>query len=441
MRKLTLIAVTALSLTACQHETLADSTTPFEMQSASAEYVTASALPVTAVSGDITTDTTWSGVVELDGIVSVKGGATLTIQPGTFIKAKPNSTNTPTGVLVITKTGKINATGTATQPIIFTSYRLLDGNETTTAAPGDFGGVVMLGDATTNKPATTEIEGLTGADYQYGGTNDSHNGGTLKYVRIEFGGFDLLAPNSGNEINGLTLGGVGNGTTLDHIQVSYGKDDSFEFFGGTVNASNLVSFAPDDDNFDFDFGYSGTITCALALADYNSTHSQSGGSPDSNGIELDNDGTGSSASPFTHPVINNLTIVGANSALNGALYENAVHVRRNGKLTLNDAVVTGYPVGVLLETVSGAAVNLADLTFTNVQAYAHNSTTGLNYAFASRVGSTTTPNLVVPGGTVGTLTGGMTQPFFNGSPAWNVSPRNCGDFKGTWTKYNFSIVQ
>ncbi|MDC8103472.1 hypothetical protein ACNFU2_01025 [Chryseobacterium sp. PTM-20240506] len=438
MRKLTLIAVTALSLTACrENDSLSDSS-KFEMQSASAEYLTASALPVTTVSGAITTNTTWSGVVEIDGIVTVKGGATLTIQPGTFIKAKPNTTNTPTGVLVIAKTGKINATGTASQPIIFTSYRLLDGDEDTTATPGDFGGVIMLGDAPTNKPTTTVIEGLTGADYQYGGTNAAHNGGTIKYARIEFGGFDLFAPNSGNEINGLTLGGVGNGTTLDHIQVSYGKDDSFEFFGGTVNASNLVSFAPDDDNFDFDFGYTGTITCALALADYNSTHSQSGGVSDTNGIELDNDGTGSTASPFTRPTVKNLTIVGAKSPLKGGLYENAIHVRRNGKLNLDNATVTGYPIGILLETQSSAPVNLADLSFTGVQAH------GFTFATASKIG-TTTAALTIPGVTTSTSNPanlwGMSQPFFNEATAWNVSPRNCGDFQGTWTKYNFSIVQ
>src|ERR1700750_3087668 len=144
MKKLTLIAIAALSLTACQNDNLADSSTPFEMKPASAEYLTASSLPVTTVSGDITSSTTWSGVVELDGIVTVKNGATLTIQPGTFIKAKPNTSNTATGVLVISKTGKINATGTESQPIIFTSYKLLDGDENTTAAPGDFGGVIIL---------------------------------------------------------------------------------------------------------------------------------------------------------------------------------------------------------------------------------------------------------------------------------------------------------
>ncbi|MGG5211100.1 hypothetical protein ACQWU4_19435 [Chryseobacterium sp. MIQD13] len=432
MKRLTLIAAAALSLTACQNDHLADSSTPFEMQSASAEYITASALPVTSVSGNITANTTWSGVIELDGIVTVKNGATLTIQPGTFIKAKPKTTNTATGVLVISKTGKINATGTESQPIIFTSYKLLDGNEDTTAAPGDFGGVIILGDAPTNTPSTKTIEGLTGEDFFYGGSNSAHNGGTLKYVRIEFAGFDLLAPNSGNEINGLTLGGVGNGTTLDHIQVSYGKDDSFEFFGGTVNASNLVSFAADDDNFDFDNGYTGTITCALALADYNSTHSLSGSSPDSNGIELDNNAEGTSTPLITNPVINNLTIIGAKNGIagQGSAYENGIHIRRSGKLTLNDAVVTGYPVGIKVE---GTGSELSS---------ASNFSTIKVHGFTTSVTGTGTASIPAANLLTGTTASawGLSQPFFNDGP-WNVSPRNCGNFQGAWTKYNFSIQE
>ncbi|WP_312509738.1 hypothetical protein [Chryseobacterium culicis] len=430
MKRLTLIAVAALSLTACQHDQLADSSSPFDMKSTSAEYLTASALPVTSVSGAITTNTTWSGVVELDGVVTVKDGATLTIQPGTFIKAKPNTSNTATGVLVIAKTGKINAAGTEAQPIIFTSYKLLDGNEDTTAAPGDFGGVIILGDAPTNTPFTKTIEGLSGPDFYYGGTNASHNGGTLKYVRIEFAGYDLLAPNSGNEINGLTLGGVGNGTTLDHIQVSFGKDDSFEFFGGTVNASNLVSFAADDDNFDFDNGYTGTITCALALADYNSTHSLSGSSPDSNGIELDNNADGSSTSLLTHPVINNLTIIGTKNSTQGALYENGIHIRRHGRLTLNNAVVTGYPVGIKVEG-TGSELSSAS-AYNTIQIHGFN-------ASVTGTGTAGIPAANLLTGTPASLWG-MSQPFFN-EGSWNVSPRNCGNFQGLWTKYNFTIVE
>ncbi|MFP9097942.1 hypothetical protein ACLI09_02715 [Flavobacterium sp. RHBU_24] len=439
MKNLIFVALAALSLTACSENETDSNVSSFSMQSASADYASQCSKPVQTVSGNINaTNNHWTAgtIWEIDGIVNVQSGITLTIDAGTYIKAKPRTDNTATGVLVVQKGGTLNANGTATAPVVFTSYKLLDCNAATTAAPGDFGGIVILGDAPTNQPTTTTIEGLSGALYTYGGANAAHNGGSLTYVRIEFAGYDLLAPNSGNEINGLTLGGVGSGTVLNHIQVSYGKDDSFEFFGGTVNASNLVSFAADDDNFDFDNGYVGTITCALALADFNSTHSQSGGNPDSNGIELDNNSTGSTVTPITNPVINNLTIVGARNSAQGALYENAIHVRRNGKLTLNDAITTGYTVGILNETVSGAAVNPADLSFTNVSAH------GFTFATASKIGSTTAA-LTISGVTATSTTSpatawGMTQPFFNvTSTPWNVTPRNCGDFKGTWTNYSF----
>ncbi|REC59841.1 hypothetical protein DRF65_24250 [Chryseobacterium pennae] len=433
MKRLTLIAVAALSLTACQNDHLADSSTPFEMKSTSAEYLTASALPVTKVSGPITSNTTWSGVIEIDGTVAVKDGATLTIQPGTFIKAKPNAIGEGSGILVITKTGKINATGTESQPIVFTSYRLLDGDEDTTATSGDFGGVILLGDAPTNVPFTTTVEGLptNNPEFYFGGTISGHNAGIMKYVRIEFAGYDFVGANSGNEVNALTLAGVGNGTTLDHIQVSYGQDDSFEFFGGTVNASNLISFAAEDDNFDFDNGYTGTITCALSLADYNSSHTVSGGSPDSNGIELDNNATGTATALITNPVINNLTIIGAKfgNAGQGAAYENGIHIRRYGKLTLNNAVVTGYPVGIKVEN-PGSELSSAS-NFASIQV--HGFTTS-----ATGAGTTGIPTANLLTGSTAALWG-MSQPFFN-EGSWNVSPRNCGNFQGNWTKYNFAIV-
>ncbi len=435
MKKLTLIAAAALSLTACQNESLADSSSNFDMKSTSAEYITASSLPVTTVSGPITTNTTWSGVIEIDGTVAVKNGATLTIQPGTFIKAKPNAIGEGSGILVVTKTGKINATGTESQPIIFTSYRLLDGNEDTTAVPGDFGGVVILGDAPTNVPTTTTVEGLTGSDYYFGGSNAAHNAGILKYVRIEFAGYDFVGANSGNEVNALTLAGVGNGTSLDHIQVSYGQDDSFEFFGGTVNATNLVSFAAEDDNFDFDNGYTGTITCALSLADTNSSHTTSGGVSDTNGIELDNNASGSSTALLTHPVINNLTIVGPStnvlSSVSGVgpAYENGIHIRRNGRLTLNDAVITGYPTGIRVEG-TGSELSSASV-YSSIKV--HGFTTAVTGAGTSGIPAA---NLMT--GSSAALFG-MSQPFFNNG-GWNVSPRNCGNFQGIWTKYDFSVI-
>ena len=344
----------ALAVTSCQNDdSSADSS--FSMKAAGADY---SGYPATVqtVSGDITTNTTWTSdkVWEISGVVRVKSGATLTIQAGTFIKAKPLAAGVATGALVITKTGKINAQGTANAPIIFTSYNLLDGNATTTATPGDFAGIVVLGDDQVNNGLTTNvIEGLGDqpnvSDFYYGGSNAAHNAGTISYVRIEFAGRIL---DDGIEINGLTFGGVGVNTTVNHVQVSYGRDDSFEFFGGRVNASYLVSFAPDDDNFDFDLGYTGTITKAIAIADSNSTHSLSGGNPDSNGIELDNNAGGTTTTLITRPVISQLSIIGVSSATTANLYENAIHVRRLGQISLSNVTVTGYNRGINWETPS-----------------------------------------------------------------------------------------
>lgn len=437
MKQLLFAAMAALSLAACrQNDNFADSESSFGMEATSADYTAECSKPVQTVSGNVGSSTapiSWTNdkIWEIDGIVNVPSGVTLTIQEGTFIKAKPKTDGSATGVLVVQKGGKLNAIGTATQPIVFTSYKLLDCNASTIAAPKDFGGVVILGDAPTNMPVTTTIEGLSGSQYSYGGTNEFHNGGTLKYVRIEFAGYELPTEiGAGNEINGLTLGGVGKDTTLENIQVSYGADDAFEFFGGNVKASNLIAFAQDDDGFDFDHGYTGTITCALALADFNSSHSLSGSSPDSNGIELDGKNTGYNGMDLTHPTINNLTIVGTKAAAKGVLYENGIHVRKAGRLTLNDAVITGYPVGVLVESPS----TVADLLFTNVKVH------GFTYATAEKITAGTNP-VTVPGVVSAIVsdpaqTFGMTQPFFN-EGAWNVSPRNCGNFKGSWTKYTF----
>jgi hypothetical protein len=360
MKKFFMFAIVALLVSSCQNDdSSADSS--FSMKAAGADY-TGYPATVQTVSGDITTNTTWTSdkVWEINGVVRVKSGATLTIQAGTYIKAKPLAAGVATGVLVITKTGKINAQGTVNAPIIFTSYNLLDGVAGTTATPGDFGGLVILGDDQVNNGSVTNIiEGLGDqpnvSDFFYGGSNASHNAGTISYVRVEFAG-RILDAATGVEINGVTFGGVGALTTVNHVQVSYGRDDSFEFFGGRVNATHLVSFAPDDDNFDFDLGYTGSITKAIALADINSTHSTSGTAPnlvpDSNGIELDNNAGGTSTTIITRPVISQLSIIGVSSATAANSYENGIHVRRLGQISLTDATVTGYNRGINWETPS-----------------------------------------------------------------------------------------
>ncbi|TDO73241.1 hypothetical protein EV143_106183 [Flavobacterium chryseum] len=438
MKKFFLCAMIALAVSSCQNDdSSADSS--FSMKSASADY---SGYPTTVqtVSGDITTNTTWTSdkVWEIDGVVRVKGGAKLTIEAGTFVKAKPLALGVATGVLVITKTGTVDVQGTVNAPVIFTSYNLLDGNDATGATPGDFGGFVILGDAAVNNGSTTNIiEGLGDqpnvSDFYYGGSNNAHDGGDVNYLRIEFAG-RILDALTGVEINGLTLGGVGSGTVIDHVQVSYGRDDSFEFFGGTVSASHLVSLASDDDNFDFDLGYTGTITKAIAIADSNSTHSLSGTAPnqvpDSNGIELDNNATGtvSNTGVITRPVLNQLSIIGVSSTTVADLYENAIHVRRLGQITLIDATVTGYNTGVRYEAPSTQAsssyLRVSIHGFDNVALPAGTTFSGLGTSI-----STANP----------APKWGLTQPFFNDGVLDFTG--NTGAFRtealwtNTWTKF------
>lgn len=431
MKKLFMFAMVALAVSSCQNDDASSTDSSFSMKASGADY---SGYPATVqtVSGDITTNTTWTNdkVWEIEGVVRVKSGATLTIQAGTFIKAKPLGTGVATGVLVITKTGKIDAQGTATAPVIFTSYNLLDGSATT-ATPGDFGGVVILGDAVVNNGLDTNIiEGLGDqsnlSDFYYGGSNNAHNGGSLNYVRIEFAG-RIITTLTDVEINGLTFGGVGSGTVVDHVQVSYGRDDSFEFFGGTVNASHLVSFAADDDNFDFDLGYTGTITKAIAIADSNSTHSLSGGNPDSNGIELDNNAGGTSTTIITRPVLNQLSIIGVSSTTVADAYENAIHVRRLGQISLTDATVTGYNKGINWESPSLPGGS----SWTGISVHGFDNT-----AFPAG----TSLGLSTPISTSNPATAwGLTQPFFNNGTL-NFTGTT-GAFKteanwtNTWTKF------
>jgi len=209
----------------------------------------------TTLSGSINTTTTLTSdkVWTLKGYVYVTDGAKLIIQPGTTIISDISEK----GALCIERGSQIFAEGTSSKPIVFTSGKPI-GERT----PGDWGGIVILGRAKTNRSSEPIIEG--GIGRPFGGTNDSDNSGVLKYVRIEYAGIAAM-PNS--EINALTLGGVGNGTIIENVQTIYANDDAFEFFGGTVNGKNLYAYATADDDFDFDFGYTGTITNGVAKRD------------------------------------------------------------------------------------------------------------------------------------------------------------------------------
>lgn len=290
------------------------------------------------VTSNILTNKTWfrGNTYILNGFIYVKNGATLTIQSGTIIKGDKASK----GTLIITRGSQLIANGTVTQPIVFTSNQPVGSK-----APGDWGGIIILGNAHVNTPSGTAIieGGFTAPDGEYGGggsPNDNESSGSLKYIRIEYPGIPFQ-PN--NEINGITFGGVGRGTVVDHIQVSYSGDDAFEWFGGTVNAKWLVAYRSIDDDFDTDFGYNGKVQFAVGLRDPNIADASL-----SNGWESDNDATGSGNSPITQAWFSNVTIIGGNPTAN-ANYNACARLRRNTQQSLYNCVMMGYPAGLHID--------------------------------------------------------------------------------------------
>jgi len=277
------------------------------------------------VKGTITTSTTWKATNKyvLEGFVYVDNNAILTIEPGTIIKGDKLTK----GSLIIKRGAKIMAEGTADKPIVFTSS-VAKGSRNY----GDWGGVILLGKAPVNRaPATIEGENVS----EFGGTDAADNSGVMKYVRIEFAGISF---ETDKEINGLTFGGVGSGTTIDYIQTSYTGDDAFEWFGGTVNAKHLISYRTLDDDFDTDWGYSGNVQYGMALRDPAVADQCS--CSDSNGFESDNDSNSSTATPQTSAKFSNISIFIAPGTVN-AKYRSAFRIRRNSAVSIYNSVVSG----------------------------------------------------------------------------------------------------
>lgn len=299
----------------------------------------------------------------LHGLYYVQPGVTLTIPAGTVIQGVPAAT------LVVKPGSTIMAEGTPSRPIIFTSSKAPGSR-----LSGDWGGVVILGFARVNQ-TNPIIEGGIVAEGTYGGTNDNDNSGVFKYVRIEYPGYRFAL---NNEINGLTLGGVGRGTEIHHIQVSYADDDSYECFGGTVDLHHVVAFGGTDDDFDTDFGYRGKVQFAFALRDPN----QWDPTGESNSFESDNDGTGTSAWPQTAPVYSNVTSVGPLYVQDplpvGHRYQHAALVRRNSRTSILNSVIAGFPRGISLRNLSVTKAQQDTLRFEN------NEVTG-NYQYATNM--------------------------------------------------------
>jgi hypothetical protein len=312
----------------------------------------------TILNGNITTTTTLTSdkTWTLKGYVYVTDGAKLIIQPGTTIV----SDIAEKGALIIERGAQILAEGTATKPIVFTSGKIVGER-----SPGDWGGVVILGKATTNRTSEPTIEG--GIGRPYGGTNDLDNSGIVKYVRIEYAGIAAM-PNS--EINALTLGAVGSGTIIENVQTIYANDDAFEFFGGTVNAKNLYAYATADDDFDFDFGYRGSVSYSVSKRDPQFVDAGDAG----NGVECDNDGTGTTAAPFTHPKLDNMILVGPFDVASLANHNLGLRWRRATQFTMTNSKIIGYQKGGFSiesnETAQAYKDGISKFQNNEIQAYA-----------------------------------------------------------------------
>ena len=308
----------------------------------------------TVLSGKINTDRTLrsGSTYTLKGIVYVVDGAKLTIEAGVTILGEKSSR----GTLVITRGCQVLANGTEAKPIIFTS-------DATTPQRGDWGGLVICGRARTNNSfngvqGVGEVEGgVNNAEGLglYGGADDNDNSGILKYVRIEYAGYAYLPD---KELNGITFCAVGRGTVVDHVQVSYANDDSFEWFGGTVDCKYIIAYKGLDDDFDTDNGYSGRVQFAIGFRD--SLVADISGS---NGFESDNDAGGGNYAGFpqTSPVFSNVTLIGPRASLNNignSNFKRGLHLRRNTALSLLNSVIIGWPTGLLIDASTGTPTDL-----------------------------------------------------------------------------------
>jgi hypothetical protein len=302
------------------------------------DYPTTSAV----LSGVISTNTvlTRKSTYLLKGFVYVTNNSTLYIEPGTIIRGDKDSR----AVLVICKGSKIRAIGTETDPIIFTSNQPKGLRN-----PGDWGGIIILGNAGTNNESGSSIaEGIANPELgAFGGGDPDDNSGIMKYVRIEFPGFKYI--NNEKEHNGLTLCAVGRKTKIEFIQISFSKDDSFEWFGGNVSCNNLISFKATDDDFDVTNGYSGTLQFGIALR--NATLKDVSGS---SGIEADSYNKGEENSYnnkiLTRCIFSNFTLISpepTREEIMNNITQNkyAIAIKNNAQIWVYNSVIMGFQNG------------------------------------------------------------------------------------------------
>ncbi len=411
------------------------------------------------LTGNITKDTTLHAADNntISGFVYVKSGAIVTIEAGATVKGDYLASQAST--LIFERGSKINAVGTADKPIIFTSSN-------PSPVSGDWGGIAILGKANINANnggATGQHlyfpEGgystATGGPYAgYGdaiaaNAVDDDNSGKLQYARIEYAGNAYL-PNQ--EINSLTLCAVGSGTTIDHVQVSFAKDDAFEWFGGTVNCKYLIAYKTQDDDFDTDNGYSGSVQFGLIIRD-----SSIADVSKSEGFESDNDGTGTVNAPQTKAVFSNVSIFGPRATAanvgNSNYLGSAIQIRRNSSLSLYNSAMVGWTNGILIDAKDGRATDLnigsaagndstlrikGNIVFTNgfgtAMDYTVNATpTGMTAAILNNWFTAKGNKVVTTAPEVS-----FTRPFNYSNPDWTPTGNSTLVGSTTNTPYNFT---
>jgi hypothetical protein len=293
-----------------------------------------------------------SKTYKLTGKVIINAGASLTIPAGTKIEGTAGTAS----YIVIAQGGKIFVNGTVSNPVVMTSGLA-------SKKAGDWGGLVICGKAPINRvsggatTAQSEVAELT-----YGGTVANDNSGSVRYLRIEYAG---AAFNSEKEFNGLSLFGVGSGTVVEYVEAYQGADDGFEFFGGTVNTSNLLAYGNEDDQFDWTEGWNGTNTNWYGKIAFGKGN---------RGIEADNFELGFANTPISNPSITNLTLVGPGSAADGTIYtENqGLKLRRGTKGVFSNVVLAEWKTGIDIEhdetvaAVTAGTLKATNVLFTNV---------------------------------------------------------------------------
>ena len=308
--------------------------------------------------GDVTLE---KGTYLMKGWIYVDAGAKLRIPAGTVIKGDKQTM----AALIVEPGGYVEMKGTKDAPIVMTSAQAPGSRR-----PGDWGGLIICGNAHNNQK-TMQIEG--GPTTIHGGDNDNDNSGIYQYIRIEFAGYPF---DTDKEINGVTFGSVGKGTTIDHIQVSYSNDDSFEWFGGAVDCKYLVAYKGWDDEFDTDNGFSGNVEYCLSVRDPRIADTSQ-----SNGFESDNNASGAETTPFTNATFSHVTFIGPKTSRNngfvnssdyitaGSVYpdngsklgkfQSAIQIRRSSKLNVKNSLAVGYPIGLIIDGEKGNTVQYA----------------------------------------------------------------------------------